>query len=119
MRSIKNLERLQQLHNLIDAETTGSPSELANKLNVSERLVYNLIEQLKDLEAAICYSRKSKTYYYCEDFQLEVNISVTVMSNNELTEIFAGSYFLQENTSLQVLCSKQEYISSVKTQLCA
>lgn len=112
MRSLKNLERLQQLHNLIDTETTGSPSELASKMNVSERLVYNLIEQLKDFEAAICYSRKSKTYYYCEDFQLEVNISVTVMSNNELTEIFAGSYFLQENTSLQTLCTGQSYIYS-------
>ncbi|TVZ26623.1 HTH domain-containing protein [Gillisia sp. Hel_I_86] len=119
MSTLKNLERLQQLHNLINTETTGSPSELANKMNISERLVYNLIEQLKDFEAAICYSRKSKTYYYCEDFQLEVNISVTVMTNNELTEIFAGSYFLQENTSLQTFYSEQKYISNNKTLICA
>jgi len=119
MSTLKNLERLQQLHNLIDTQSTGSPGELADKLNVSERLVYNLIEQLKDFEAAICYSRKSKTYYYCEDFQLEVNISVTVMSNNELTEIFAGSYFIQENNSLQGLCTGHNYISNNKIQLCA
>lgn len=119
MKTLKNLERLQQIHELIEAENTGTPGELANKMNVSERLVYNLIDQLKDFEADIAYSRKSKTYYYCEDFELKVNISVTVISNNQLTEIFAGSYFLQEDLSPQVLCSGQDYICSNKTNLCA
>jgi len=104
MKTIKNLERLQQLHELIDAENTGSPKELANIMGISERLVFNLIDQLKDFEASICYSRKSKTYYYCDDFELNVNISVSVISNNELTEIFAGSYFTQEKIFLQSLC---------------
>lgn len=105
MKTLKNLERLQQLHNLIEAENTGAPADIASKLNISERLVYNLLEQLKDLEASICNDRKSRTYYYSNDFELQINISVSVMSNNELTEILAGSYFLQENCSLQGLCS--------------
>lgn len=105
MKTLKNLERLQHLHNLIDNENTGSPAQIAKKMDISERLVYNLIDQLKDFEASICYDRKSRTYYYCDDFQLQVNISVSVISNNELTEIFAGSYFLRENFSLQGLCS--------------
>lgn len=119
MKNLKSLERLQQLHYMIDAENTGSPGELAKKKNISERLFYNLIEQLKDFEAPICYSRQSKTYYYCDDFDLRVKISVTVMANNELTEIFAGSYFLQEKTSLQALCSDYKYIRSIKTKLSA
>lgn len=101
MKSIKNLERLQQLHELIDSKNTGSPGELAEKMNISKRLVFNLLDQLKDFEASICYSRKNRTYYYCEDFELHVNISVSVISNNELTEIFAGSYFVQEQATLQ------------------
>ncbi|MDT0642220.1 HTH domain-containing protein [Zunongwangia sp. F363] len=119
MKTLKNLERLQHLHEMIKAENTGTPGELSEKMNISERLVYNLLEQLKDLEASICYSRKSKTYYYCKDFQLNVNISVSVISNNELTEIFAGSYFLQEKNSLQGLCGDQKYISNIKTKICA
>lgn len=117
MKTLKNLERLQQIHELIEAENTGTPGELANKMNVSERLVYNLIEQLKDFEAVISYSRKSKTYYYCEDFELRVNISVTVISDKQLTEIFAGSYFLQDNFSLQGLCSEPQNINNTKTQI--
>jgi predicted DNA-binding transcriptional regulator YafY len=96
MKTIKNLERLQQIHQLIAIERTGSPSELASRLHVSERLVYNLIEQLKDFQAAICYDRGRKTYYYRDDFKLEVNISVSVISNNEVTHIFGGSYFIQK-----------------------
>jgi len=119
MKTIKNLERLQQLHELIETENTGSPGDLAKKMNVSERLVYNLIDQLKDFEASVCYSRRNRTYYYCEDFELKVNISVTVISNNELTEIFAGSYFLSENPLPQDICTDQHYISNIKTKLCA
>ncbi len=95
MKSIKNLERLQQIHLLIKSETTGSPRELANRMHISERLVYHLIEQLKDFSADIAYDRSRKTYYYCDDFQLHVIISVSVMSNNEITTIFGGSYFLK------------------------
>lgn len=95
MKTLKNLERLQQLHNLIETEKTGTPLELANKMDISERLVYNLLEKLKDLNANIGYNRKNKTYYYDDDFILKVKISITVISNNELTEIFAGSYFFK------------------------
>lgn len=119
MKTIKNLERLQQLHELIDGENTGSPKEIAYKMKLSERLVFNLIEQLKDFQASICYSRKSRTYYYHDDFQLTVNVSVSVISNNELTEIFAGSYLLQQKTSLQGLCSEHRYICNNKTKICA
>ena len=97
MKNIKNLERLQQLHQLIENEKTGAPKELAHKLHISERLAYNLIEQLKDFNANIGYDRSRKTYYYCEDFQLKVSISVSFMSNNEVTEVFGGSYFLKNH----------------------
>lgn len=97
MKNIKTLERLQQLHNLIAKENTGSPKELANLMQISERSVHLLIEQLKDYNANICYSRSSKTYRYCNDFELNVSISVNVLTNNEVTQIFGGSYFLSTN----------------------
>lgn len=98
MKTIKNLERLQQLHLLIEKGNTGTPKEVANKMNISQRLLYNLIDQLKDFEAPICYDRKAKTYFYCEDFQLKVSISVSIISDDEITQIFAGTYFLQDDT---------------------
>ncbi len=92
MKTIKSLERLQQLHSLIVKERTGSPKDLARRMNISERLVYLLIEYLKDYNADIRYDRSRQTYYYSEDFELDIQISVSVISNNERTEIFGGSY---------------------------
>ena len=91
MKTIRSLERLQQLHKLIECETTGSPKELARTMEISERLVYHIIDQLKDYEAPIAYDRSRKTYYYTDDFDLDVNISITVVSNKEKSLIFGGA----------------------------
>ena len=61
-------------------------------MHVSERQVYKLIDYLKDFQASICYDRGRKTYYYGDDFQFKVNISVSVQSNDVSTEFFGGRY---------------------------
>ena len=88
MNSIKNLTRLKRLHQLIRSECTGSPFELAKRLRVSERLIYLLVEQLKDFEAVIDYDRSRQTYYYRELFDLEVDISVRIYNKDEMIELF-------------------------------
>ncbi len=93
MKTIKNLERLQRLHLLIKAERTGSPRDISKKLSVSERMVYTLVDQLKSLDAVICYKRSSRTYVYREPFQLHINISVFVINKNCVTKLYEGSYF--------------------------
>jgi transcriptional antiterminator len=97
MKNLKTLERLQQLHNLINNENTGTPKELSEILRISKRSVHLLIKELKDYEANIYYSKSRKTYYYGNDFDLQVSISVNVLTNNEVTKIFGGSYFLKSN----------------------
>ncbi len=105
MYNIKNLERLQQLHKRIEQENTGTPKELASYMSISERLLYNLIDMLKDVNAPVNYSRSRKTYFYGDFFELQVNISVKAMTQNEVTNMFGGSYFLQTTEALQGLCS--------------
>ncbi|WP_299104055.1 DNA-binding protein [uncultured Tenacibaculum sp.] len=95
MKNLKILERLQKLHNLIAIEQTGTPKELANHLQISQRSVHLLIEQLKDYDAVVNYSRSRKTYYYRNDFDLQISISVNVLTDNEVTQIFGGSYFFK------------------------
>jgi len=106
MKNIKHLERLQQLHQRIEQENTGTPKELARFMNISERLLYNLIEELKDIGAPIHYNRSLKTYYYSDDFKLQIKISVTALNNNEVIQLFGGTYFLNKTNSLQGLCSE-------------
>ena len=40
MNNLKQLERLRKTHQLIKFETTGTPSELSEKLHISVRQTY-------------------------------------------------------------------------------
>ena len=88
MNSIKNLHRLKRLHQLIRSECTCSHYELSRRLHISERLVYLLVEQLRDFDALINYDRSRQTYYYRELFDLEVDISVRVYNKDQMIEIY-------------------------------
>jgi DNA-binding IclR family transcriptional regulator len=55
---------MEYLVHLIKTKATGSPRELARKLEVSERTVYGLLSMLKELEGPVCYDSLRKTYYF-------------------------------------------------------
>lgn len=63
-----NIERITQ--RLADADhhirhqNTGTPKEFAEKLNISESLLYELLATLKKMGGPIAYSRNRNTYYY-------------------------------------------------------
>ena len=101
MKNLKSLRRLQRLHKRITQENTGTPKELAGAMRISERSLYNLIDQLKDINAPVCYSRSRGTYYYSDDFQLEVNISIVALTHNEVINLFGGGYGLNPNYALE------------------
>jgi transcriptional antiterminator len=56
------LEKLEQLIKLIDHSNTGSPKELAKRLNVSERTLRRLIEKLRTKNNSIRFCRRSNSY---------------------------------------------------------
>lgn len=59
---------------LIQARNTGTPKELAEKVNVSERMVYKYIDQLKyQFNAPVKYDKNEKTYYFNENGSLNLN----------------------------------------------
>ncbi|MDD3721614.1 MAG: TniB family NTP-binding protein [Lutibacter sp.] len=97
MKTIKQLERLRKAHGLILQEKTGPPSQFANKLNISERQIYNIIDYLKEIDAPIKYNRRTETYYYSDNFDLLINVSVQVLIADEIRNIYAGTTFLNEN----------------------
>jgi biotin operon repressor len=71
--TIQIIERINQLFRL---KATGSPSELAAKLNICERQVYRIIEDFKDAGLPIQYCKKRKTYFYAREVFMKFEISV-------------------------------------------
>jgi transcriptional antiterminator len=59
------------IHGLLNAEQTGSPKDLALKLGISERSVFNYISYMKsELEASIIYNYQKQSYCYTKDCEL-------------------------------------------------
>lgn len=65
-----NLERIKRIHYLILNHSTGSPKELANKLDISESHLYNLLKIMKEYNAPIFFDRHKNTYKYKEPVKL-------------------------------------------------
>ncbi len=54
-----------RLHELLNGQITGSPKQLALKLGISERSVFNYISFMKsELNAPICYNSQKESYHY-------------------------------------------------------
>ena len=53
MKLLEQIERINRLHELIKHRRTGTPSQLAQRLNLSTSMVYKLIDELKLREAPI------------------------------------------------------------------
>lgn len=67
------LHALKKIDVLIQLQSTGTPAELAKKLNVSIRSLHNYIKFLRtEYKAPIQYDRKHKSYYYKEVGSLEL-----------------------------------------------
>lgn len=66
------LERLERIDRLIRIKGTGSPAELAARLKMSERNIYQYLNLMRDLGAPIKFDPYRETYYYSEEGQFIV-----------------------------------------------
>jgi hypothetical protein len=70
MTQIEKIYLLDRLHHLIRRKGTGNPKALADRLDVSERTVYNLIDTLRGLGIDITYCKDKESYCYEEEVVL-------------------------------------------------
>ena len=57
MQLFETIDRAQRIHRMIQKSATGTPSEFAERLHISRRLLYYLLDELKDFGAEIAYDR--------------------------------------------------------------
>ena len=91
MKTVKQFFRIQNLHRLIKCEQTGSSKDLAHKLHISERQLFNILKELRIMGVPIIYSRKLKSYKYQSECELEIHISIKILTDKEVIDIFGGS----------------------------
>lgn len=67
---------LQRIDQLIRMQATGTPVQLASRLEVSERKLYRLLEELKDQGFPIAYDKQKECYYYETAVKIEFSVVV-------------------------------------------
>jgi ribosomal protein S25 len=70
----KYISRLSQIDKLIKRKATGTPSELSDKLGVSESTVFRLLRIMREnMSLSIEWNSEYNSYVYCgnENFNLE------------------------------------------------
>ena len=91
MKTLKQLERLRKIHQFIKIGKTGTPKEFADKLNICESQLYNVLDNLKIKGFPIMYSRSLKSYVYEDYCELEVVYSVQLLTKQEKIKIAGGT----------------------------
>ncbi len=66
-----NIQKIKHFIHLVQKERTGSPTEVALKLGVSERMIYNYVGILKnEFNVPIDYNRYKQSYCFYETGRL-------------------------------------------------
>lgn len=91
MNFFDTMERISRLHNLIKNENTGNPEFLSKRLGISRATLYNIIDELKSMDAPINYSRSRETFFYTKYFELDIRCNMTLIEDEvELKRIIGG-----------------------------
>jgi predicted DNA-binding transcriptional regulator YafY len=88
MSLIDRIERLQRIDNLIRHKATGSPKELAERLEISESTLYEDMNDLRTMGAEIIYCRYYMSYKYVSPVKLIIKMQP--LEQKEIT----GGHFL-------------------------
>jgi transcriptional antiterminator len=68
-----DINKIILINDLIQGGRSGTPKQMAEKVGISERMLYYIINFMKDeLEAPIKYCRSKQRYFYEEEGRLNI-----------------------------------------------
>lgn len=94
MKIFAYIDRINLMHKLIRQRRTGTPQELSSRLGLSTSRLHHVIDELKEMEVPIAYSRQSQTYYYLYDYEINIVAEFKPLEIVEINNIDGGNYFL-------------------------
>lgn len=84
-------DRLKRMDNLIRLKATGSPKDFAQKLKISERLLYDYLGYMREIGANIEFDVYRRSYIYNPPVYFEFGYFPESINEDEIIEI-AGGY---------------------------
>ncbi|MFT4094201.1 MAG: hypothetical protein QM640_11225 [Niabella sp.] len=110
MSLLKAIRRLEYANFLIKKKATGNLETFARKMNLSERSVSDLLEQMREMGASISYNRKQNTYYYEENGEFCISKFMKygeVLTKDEAAKIGRPEELCFSEKAIFVLCKER------------
>ncbi|MDL2314630.1 HTH domain-containing protein [Bacteroidales bacterium OttesenSCG-928-C19] len=83
--------KLERLDQLIRLKATGSPEELADKMNTSKRTIFRTINDLKEIGCPIYFDKQKNSYCYQHPGKLMIKFEV--IDDKQLSQITGGKNY--------------------------
>jgi len=74
----KYIARLQRMDSLIAMKATGSPEEFACKMSLSRSMLFETLQEMKEMGVDIRYSNVRETYYYADFRRIVIKVAKTI-----------------------------------------
>lgn len=94
----EHIDRVMLFNKLVKAQRTGTPDEIALRLGLKRSSFFRFLEELKEREVPIAYSKSISSYYYTRPFEIEIVFSLKPLDQEEQIKVEAGSIFFSEST---------------------
>jgi|SRR5690606_39005295 len=90
MSLIDHIFLLERIHDRIAHASTGTPREFAVRLGISERKLYRILDELRDMGAVIVYNAERASYLYENEVDLSIRLTIR---EDSLKRIKGGAFF--------------------------
>lgn len=97
MQLFKYIDRINLMDRLIRQGRTGTPAEFANRLGLSVSRLARIIDCLKGIGAPLKYDRTRESYYYNEEYSIQIKVEIHQLDQKQLIDISAGQYSFSKN----------------------
>ncbi|MBN1414508.1 MAG: hypothetical protein JW973_05365 [Bacteroidales bacterium] len=85
MKFLYYFDRIRAIDHFIQKRSTGTPKELAKRVSISERALYETLSLMKDYGADINYNSFLRSYCYENEGEFEVKFGFKIVENSEKT----------------------------------
>lgn len=104
MRFFDYIMLLERIHYHIEHKSTGPARAFAHRLGISERTLYRILADMKDMGALIEYNAERASFMYANEVRIQIQIRI----NQGSTKQIKGGFF-SKNMELLPNLAVEEY----------
>lgn len=99
MTLLEKLKMIERIDGLIRRKATGTPKELAQRLDISERGLFKTLKLMKEMGGPINYSNSRSSYVY--EYEVALSIGFCQSKTEELKVVGGSQNFLYGDQKMQ------------------